>query len=222
MNLNVDVHYENQTDLEVNRDKQLVITIESLSNGQSYKYPNEDVAYFYNFPFNRLVFFRILAEPDLECTLCLNWLLQNAFVYEPISFLNTTSVYNCLIIPSNNDTTIEASTTDNFTIVNSTLIEITSEKSNTTDWTSELSTTTTTTIYEEATNESTINNNNLSTIVDAITDNETTTEVHTTNTSFDTTTTTTTIIFIVIFVTVFKKMLSCVFKYNFIVFFKYS
>jgi hypothetical protein len=94
--LNTGVQIDDQEDQDANQDKQLVMTINSLSNGQSYKYPNEDIQNFLSFPFNRLVFARILAELDLECTDTLEYLLQNAFSYEPISFLNTSSVYNCL------------------------------------------------------------------------------------------------------------------------------
>lgn len=97
MNQDVDVDYNDPDSLAANRDSQLVITLNSQSNDQNYKYPDEDENYFKNFPSDRLVFFKILAEENLPCTKTLEWLLQNVKFYDKIEELNTTSVYQCLL-----------------------------------------------------------------------------------------------------------------------------
>ena len=97
--LNLDVgpvNYSNPNELSMLNNKTLVITFNSR-NGQKYSFPNKDLDRFEYFPHQRLVFARILADLDLECSETLKFLSKNAYSYSSVSFLNTTSIYKCLL-----------------------------------------------------------------------------------------------------------------------------
>lgn len=107
LNEDVVVDYSNQTSIDLNQARSLVIQVNSRNSATNYLYPDEDFIYFQYFPYDRMVFYRILTEMNINCTSTMGFLLQNALYYDPPSYLNTTSAYKCLLV----NTTIQSSTT---------------------------------------------------------------------------------------------------------------
>jgi hypothetical protein len=99
-NLNLyvdDVDFNNSTSVELNLDTQLLVEIDSKGFG-NYNYPDKDFFYFEYAPYTRNVFFRVVADDNLYCTRTLNKMLNNAVHYKNLALVNTTSVYQCLLL----------------------------------------------------------------------------------------------------------------------------
>lgn len=90
------VNYSNPNQMSMLANRTLVITFNSR-NGKQYSFPNDDLDRFKYFPHQRLVYARILADLDLECSETLRFLSKNAYSYPSVSFLNTTSAYKCFL-----------------------------------------------------------------------------------------------------------------------------
>lgn len=116
------VNYSNPNEISMFENRTLVITFNSRS-GQDYSFPNEDLENFKYFPHDKLVYARILADQDLNCSDTLKFVLKNSFSYPSVTFLNTTSTYKCFL------TSIEMTTE---TLFSSTHIQTTSSSDITT------------------------------------------------------------------------------------------
>ncbi|RNA40449.1 hypothetical protein BpHYR1_013668 [Brachionus plicatilis] len=108
------VNYSNPNELSKFENKSLVVTFNSRS-GQQYSFPNEDLERFRYFPHDRLVYARILADQNLECSDTLQFLLKNSFNYPSVSFLNTTSTYKCFL--NSSEQTIQPTFVQTTTII---------------------------------------------------------------------------------------------------------
>ena len=109
LNEDVRVNYSDPVSVEQNKNRSLVIQVNNRNSGQNYSYPDEDLIYYQYFPYDRMVFYRILTDTDIECTQTMKFLLQNALYFDPPSFLNTSSAYKCLLLDSSTSSTISTS-----------------------------------------------------------------------------------------------------------------
>lgn len=115
LNVDVVVNYTNPVSVELNQERALVIQINDRNSGKSYLYPDEDITYFQYFPYDRMVFFRILTVQNIDCTSTMSFLLQNALYYDPPSYLNTTSAYKCLLVNTTSSTTTRSTSSGSST-----------------------------------------------------------------------------------------------------------
>lgn len=118
LNGNIRVNLSNPAEVEANKNKQMIITFNDRVANQNYDWPDRDIRYFVNFPHDKLVFPRVIANVDInKCTFSLSWL----YLYRQLAVnqadINTTSASNCLLdqpatIPPSSTirTTVEAVT----------------------------------------------------------------------------------------------------------------
>lgn len=97
LNTRVYVDYEIDESVEQSRKSSLMVTFNSRNDKNKYDFPSKDQEIFQHFPHDHFVVARILSEVGLPCTKSLEFLLKNARYYKPLSNLNTTSAYNCLL-----------------------------------------------------------------------------------------------------------------------------
>ncbi len=80
LNVDVVVNYRNKKSLEANRNRTLVISLDSVFS-LYYNYPDEDLDRFKYFPHNRMVFFKIDNHGIYECTETKKFLLKNTHYF---------------------------------------------------------------------------------------------------------------------------------------------
>jgi hypothetical protein len=110
LNSKIEVNLTDLNAVESKKNESFLLTMNNRNNGQSYLYPDEDLTYFENWPHNKMAFYRILSDQNLNCTSTVNFLLKYADNYKTPSTLSTTSTDRCYKPP----TTTRAPTTTNF------------------------------------------------------------------------------------------------------------
>jgi hypothetical protein len=93
LNADLNVDLTDDSLIAANSARQMRLVLEDLS--EAYKFPNEDLCEFINFPHSHLVYPVIETANDIECSCTLVWLTQYYSKYSEISELLTPSVRKC-------------------------------------------------------------------------------------------------------------------------------
>ena len=99
LNVNVTVDLTNQTDVNNNRENQMLLVLRDII--EKYEFPDQDFCLFRNFPHQKLVFPIINSKPNLDCNCTLLYLIQNKnLAVNGSQMLSTPSTKNCISSPN--------------------------------------------------------------------------------------------------------------------------
>lgn len=65
---------------------------------EDYDFPEKDLCRLKYFPYKSYLLSIVHAKKDLDCTCTLAWLMYERFIFDTDSILNTSSVYNCILM----------------------------------------------------------------------------------------------------------------------------